>query len=113
MAELRATAGTDPDPCLTELVEELCSGSDDFRLLWSRHDVKPRTRGVRCFRHWEAGDLTLDYQALSVNSAPDQHLVTYQAQPGSESEQRLALLETFTRPARPPELAAVSAGGGP
>jgi transcriptional regulator with XRE-family HTH domain len=115
VAELRATAGADPDPdpCLEELVEELCSGSDDFRALWSRYDVKPRTRGVRRFRHWEVGDLTLDYQALSVNSSPDQHLVTYQARPGSESERRLALLERFAGPETAPELAAVSAGGSP
>ncbi|MFC4591566.1 helix-turn-helix transcriptional regulator [Sphaerisporangium corydalis] len=92
-AHLRAVAGTDPDdPFLPELVEELSAGSEEFRRLWARHDVRPKRSEVKRFHHREVGDLTLSYEAFTVNSTPGQHLVLLQADPGTPSEQALILL---------------------
>jgi transcriptional regulator with XRE-family HTH domain len=92
VAHLRAAAGADPDdPFLPELVEEL-SQHDEFRRLWARHDINPQTVVQKRFRHREVGDLTLAYESFTINSAPGQQLIIFQAEPGSPSEQALALL---------------------
>lgn len=93
VAGLRAAVGTDhDDPQLIETVGELSLKSDEFRRLWARHDIRQKSRETKRFRHPQVGDLTLDYESLTVNSAPGQQLVVYQAEPGSPSEQALALL---------------------
>jgi len=93
VASLRATAGADlDDPRLTDLVGELSLKSADFARLWARHDVRGKTTESKRLRHPVVGELTLSYEALTVNSAPGQQLVVYQAEPGSPSEQALALL---------------------
>ncbi|MEU5262061.1 helix-turn-helix transcriptional regulator [Amycolatopsis sp. NPDC021455] len=90
---LRAAAGLDPDdPRLIETVGELSVKSADFRRLWARHDIRQKTHETKRFRHPQVGELTLSYEALTVNSAPGQQLIVYQAEPGSPSEAALALL---------------------
>ncbi len=100
-ASLRAAAGADlDDPALTDLVGELSLKSAEFRRLWARHDVRPKTSGSKRFRHPLVGELTLRYESLAVNGAPGQLIVAYHAAPGSPSEQAIALLSsTITRPA--------------
>jgi transcriptional regulator with XRE-family HTH domain len=93
VAWLRAAIGLDrDDPALIELVGELSAKSDPFRRLWARHDIRQKTHEVKRFHHPVVGGLTLSFEALTVNSAPGQQLVVYQAEPGSPSEQALALL---------------------
>jgi transcriptional regulator with XRE-family HTH domain len=93
VAWLRAAIGLDrDDPALIELVGELSAKSDPFRRLWARHDIRQKTHEVKRFHHPVVGELTLSFEALTVNSAPGQQLVVYQAEPGSPSEQALALL---------------------
>jgi transcriptional regulator with XRE-family HTH domain len=93
VAHLRAAAGADlEDPYLTELVDELSFESPDFRQMWARHDVSGRSRDSRRFHHREVGDLALVCEVFSINSAPGQQLIIYQAEPGSPSEQALTLL---------------------
>lgn len=100
VASLRATAGADlDDPRLTELVGELSLKSDLFRRLWARHDVRAKVSGTKRFRHPMVGDLTLDYETLAVTSAPGQLVIAYHAEPGSPSEQALALLGSTLTPA--------------
>ena len=90
---LRAAAGLDPDdPRLIETVGELSVKSADFRRLWARHDIRQKTHETKRFRHPQVGELVLSYEALTVNSAPGQQLIVYQAEPGSPSEAALALL---------------------
>jgi GAF domain-containing protein len=94
---LRAAAGADQDdPRLIETVGELSVKSADFRRLWARHDIRQKTRETKCFRHPLVGELTLTYEALTVNSAPDQQLVVYHAEPGSPSAEALSLLGSLT-----------------
>ena len=93
VAGLRAAVGLDrDDPALIELVGELSAKSEPFRTLWARHDIRQKTHDVKRFHHPVVGDLTLSYEALTVNSAPGQQLVVYQAEPGSPSEDALGLL---------------------
>ncbi|GLV72904.1 helix-turn-helix domain-containing protein [Streptomyces hygroscopicus] len=93
VAGLRAAVGLDEeDPELIAVVGELSLKSETFRRLWARHDIRQKTHETKRFRHRLVGELTLDYEALTVNSAPGQQLVVYQAEPGSPSEQALSLL---------------------
>ncbi|MEO3802476.1 helix-turn-helix transcriptional regulator [Nonomuraea sp. B1E8] len=97
VAGLRAAAGADPDdPRLIEVVGELSVKSETFRTLWARHDIRQKTRETKRFRHPLVGELTLHYESLTVNGAPGQQLVVYQADPDSPSEEALSLLGSLT-----------------
>ncbi|WP_439679181.1 helix-turn-helix transcriptional regulator [Embleya sp. MST-111070] len=93
VASLRSCAGDDPgDPALASLVGELSLRSQDFARLWARHEVRRKSTEAKRFRHRAVGELVLSYESLTVNSAPGQQLVVYQAEPGSATEQALCLL---------------------
>ncbi|GAA1625559.1 helix-turn-helix transcriptional regulator [Nonomuraea maheshkhaliensis] len=97
VAGLRQSIGTDyDDPALVGLVGELSLRSREFRELWARHDIRQKTHETKRFRHPLVGELTLHYESLTVNSAPGQQLVVYQADPGSASEEALGLLGSLT-----------------
>ncbi|GAA4574665.1 helix-turn-helix domain-containing protein [Planotetraspora kaengkrachanensis] len=93
VAELRAALGRDPgNPDLVELVEELSEHSEDFRVLWARHDVRTRRNQVKQFNHRDVGPVTLHWDVFTVNSAPSQQLIVMGAEPDSTSERALAHL---------------------
>ncbi|MEU6147843.1 helix-turn-helix transcriptional regulator [Streptomyces sp. NPDC047081] len=99
---LRAAAGTDhDDPHVIRTVGELSLKSPEFRRLWARHDIRRKTHETKRLRHPLVGELTLDYESFTINSAPGQQLVVYEAAPGSPSAETLALLGSLTadRPA--------------
>jgi hypothetical protein len=92
VAWLRSTAGASPDnPRLNDLVDEL-SGNAEFGRLWRQFNVRAKASDIKRLRHPVVGDVTLRYQIFSVNGAAGQHLFTYQAEPGSPSEEALARL---------------------
>src|SRR6202035_571650 len=94
---LRSIAGADTgDPRLVELVGELSLRSERFRTLWARQDVKHKSTGTSLFNHPQVGPLALNYERLLIPGSDMQALVTYHAQPGSDSEERLRLLGTIT-----------------
>ena len=96
---LRSIAGADSgDPRLVELVGELSLRSERFRTLWARQDAKHETTGTSLFNHPQVGPLELNYERLLIAGSDMQALVTYHAQPGSDSEERLRLLDTITTP---------------
>ncbi|MFJ8022371.1 helix-turn-helix domain-containing protein [Streptomyces sp. NPDC096311] len=74
--------------------------SDGLRTLWARQDVKHNSTGTSLLRHPEAGPLGLHYENLLVPGTGGQTLVTYHAQPGSASEERLRLLASVHAPDR-------------
>ena len=95
VANLRAEAGRhQDDPKLAQLVGELSMRSEDFRQLWARHQVQDKAHCTKLVRNPIVGDLELRYETLRL---PDDDLavVTYTAEPGSESERRLNLLASW------------------
>jgi transcriptional regulator with XRE-family HTH domain len=94
---LRAEAGRDPyDRNLSDLIGELSTRSDDFRVRWASHDVKQHISGVKRFHHPVVGDLTLDYEVLDLAADAGQSLLVYTAEPGSTSSHALQLLASWS-----------------
>ena len=96
VAHLRVLAGHHQDDRkLTALVGELALKSEDFRRLWADHQVRECAYGVKRLRHPVAGLLTLPYETLTVPAEPEQTLLVYTPEPGSETAERLALLGSW------------------
>ncbi|MFF0628692.1 helix-turn-helix transcriptional regulator [Streptomyces sp. NPDC004296] len=92
---LRATAARYPDdPEVTELVDELRTGSDDFARLWDSHDVCAETTLCKTFQHPLVGSVTVACDVLDISDR-DQQVVIYTATPGSPSEEALRLLSVI------------------
>lgn len=98
---LRAEAGRDPyDRNLSDLIGELSTRSEEFRVRWASHDVKQHVSGVKRFHHPVVGDLILDYEVLDLPADTGQSMLVYTAEPNSPSEQGLHLLASWTAPER-------------
>src|SRR5271154_1899872 len=104
VAILRAEAGRDPyDKLLTQLIGELSTRSDEFRVRWAAHNVKFHRTGAKTLHHPVVGDLTLDYEAMDLPGDSGQRILVYSAEPGSPSQQALDLLASWaTTPTAPP-----------
>ena len=97
VALLRVYAGRHPDdPQLAELIGELSVHSDAFRSMWADHDVLAHTTGTKRFHHPIVGDLSLDYEVLTVEGDPEQTLVLYVPEPASPSAEALTILASWT-----------------
>ena len=93
VAELRSRrARYRDDPAFDELVDALLTASDEFAVLWWRHDVDRRSEGAKPIEHPEVGLLVLDHTVLTLPDHPDLTVVLYTPQPGTGTEQRLARL---------------------
>jgi transcriptional regulator with XRE-family HTH domain len=93
VALLRAEAGRNPyDRDLSDLVGELSTRSEEFRVRWAAHDVRIHTTGVKKLHHPVVGDLDLPFESLSVDPGSSTNLVTYLPEPGSSTEAALAVL---------------------
>jgi transcriptional regulator with XRE-family HTH domain len=94
---LRAAAGRDPyDRDLSDLVGELSTRSEAFRTRWAAHNVRFHRSGVKRFHHAVVGDLELTYEAMELPADPGLRLVTYTAEAGSESQDRLNFLASWS-----------------
>ncbi len=97
-ALLRAEAAREPrDRALRELVGELSTLNPEFRELWAAHDVLIRHDGVKRLQHPEVGHLELIFQDidLPLPGRAVHNLITYTAEPGNASEERLKLLASW------------------
>ncbi|MDP4511502.1 helix-turn-helix transcriptional regulator [Nonomuraea turcica] len=100
---LRMHAGSHPeDPQLASLVGELSVRSEEFRRLWAAHEVRRKSHGVLRMNHPLVGELTLSYEMFPLPDNPDQVLVAYHAEPGSESATALRLLASWGTDATTP-----------
>ena len=96
VATLRLEAGRDPDDKgLTDLIGELSTRSDDFRVRWATHQVNLHRTGVKRFHHPVVGDLTLDFETLELPGDPGQKVLLYSAEPATPSRERLELLASW------------------
>ena len=101
VAILRAEAGRDPyDKRLSDLIGELSTRSDEFRVRWAAHNVKFHRTGAKTLHHPVVGDLSLDYEALDLPGDAGQRILVYSAEPASRSQEALDLLASWaTTPA--------------
>jgi transcriptional regulator with XRE-family HTH domain len=96
VAILRAEAGRDPyDKRLSDLIGELSTRSEEFRVRWAAHNVKFHRTGAKRLHHPVVGDLVLAYEALEVPADSGQRILAYTAEPGSPTQDALDLLASW------------------
>jgi transcriptional regulator with XRE-family HTH domain len=96
VALLRSEAGRTPyDRILSDLVGELSTRSDAFRMLWASHDVREHRTGLKLLHHAVVGDLDLTYEGMNLSSDRGLLLIAYTAAPGSVSHDGLQLLASW------------------
>ena len=94
---LRLDAGRDPgDQATAALVAELRERSRAFDEWWEQHRVRQRTHGSKRLRHPLVGELTVEYETLTLPGDPDAVLYVYTAEPDSPSKRALDLLASST-----------------
>ncbi|MFF4471067.1 helix-turn-helix transcriptional regulator [Streptomyces sp. NPDC001599] len=94
---LRLDAVRASDRQATEtLVTELRERSDDFDRWWRQHRVHQRTHGSKRLPHPLVGELTVEYETLSLPGDSDTTLFLYTAEPRSASAEALGLLASWT-----------------
>jgi transcriptional regulator with XRE-family HTH domain len=97
VAILRAEAGRTPhDQDLTNLIGELSTRSEEFRIRWARHDIGTHDAGVKRLHHPIVGRLELTYEGMTLAADPDLVLFAFTAEVGSRSEEALNLLASWT-----------------
>ena len=82
-------------PSLSDLIGELSTRSDEFRVRWAAHHVRIHTTGVKRFHHPVVGSLELAFESFPLAADPSQSLLTYTAEPGSPSQDALNLLASW------------------
>jgi transcriptional regulator with XRE-family HTH domain len=96
VALLRAEVGRDPyDRRLSDLIGELSTRSDEFRVRWAAHNVQIHTTGVKLFHHPVVGDLDLPFESFPLAADPSQSLLTFTAEPDTPSQDALNLLASW------------------
>jgi MmyB-like transcription regulator ligand binding domain/Helix-turn-helix domain len=97
VAMLRTEAGRDPhDKALTDLVGELCTRSDAFRVRWAAHDVRLHRTGLKHFHHPVVGDLHLSYEVMELPADPGLALIAFSAEAGSPADDALRFLASWS-----------------
>ena len=95
-ATLRYEVGKDPlNEELTALIGELSTRSPQFRRDWADNDVHEHRTGTKGYRHPAVGELTLQFDNLEAPGEPGLQILTYTAEPGSPSQEKLALLASW------------------
>jgi transcriptional regulator with XRE-family HTH domain len=109
---LRGLAGRNPyDKSLTDLVGELSTRSEEFRVRWAAHDVRVHGTGRKVVHHRVVGRLELMYEVMNLPSDPELTVLVYTAEPGSPTADALTLLASWaaTLDAEAPEVPAATA----
>ncbi|MGW7484215.1 helix-turn-helix transcriptional regulator [Nonomuraea muscovyensis] len=96
VGHLRLAAGKYPeDPRLASLIGELAMGSERFRRLWARADVRARTHGRKAYRHPLVGELELHQENFPLPDESGLELLVLSAAPGSPTADALRLLASL------------------
>lgn len=113
VAMLRIEAGRVPyDRGLSDLIGELSTRSDHFRILWASHDVRLHSTGTKRIHHPIVGTLELDFEAMPLSAEGGLLFLAYTAKAGTVSHDNLQLLaawaatheQTHPRTSAPSEL---------
>jgi transcriptional regulator with XRE-family HTH domain len=108
VAVLRGEAGRNPyDRDLSDLVGELSTQSEEFRIRWAKHNVRYHDTGVKHVRHPVVGELDLTYEAMTFRADSGLTMFTYTTEPGSKSEESMNLLASWAETLHQEELANV------
>jgi transcriptional regulator with XRE-family HTH domain len=111
VAVLRGEAGRNPhDRDLSDLIGELSTQSEDFRVRWAKHDVRYHDTGIKRIHHPVVGDLELTYEAMSLRGDPELTMFAYTTEPGSKSDESVQLLANWTATIDPVELVKIADG---
>jgi transcriptional regulator with XRE-family HTH domain len=95
-ATLRLEVGRDPlNEELTALIGELSTRSPQFRRDWADHDVHEHRTGTKRYRHPAVGDLELEFDNLEAPGEPGLQILTYTAEPGSATAEKLVMLASW------------------
>jgi len=106
VAILRWAAGRNPhDRDLSDLVGELATQSNEFRIRWAAHNVRFHDAAVKHLHHPIVGELSLSFNRLDLAADDGLTIFTYAAEPGSTSEDALKLLGSWAATADPAEQA--------
>ena len=93
---LRVQAGRDPrDRALSDLIGELSTRSDEFVARWARQNVRLHRTARKRLHNRVVGDIELTGNALEL-LGDDLTLIAYTADAGSQAEDQLQLLATWT-----------------
>lgn len=96
VAILRTEAGRDPyDKAIQDLVGELSTRSDQFRVRWGAHNVRQHGAGTKSFIHPIVGELSFIYEDLQFVQQPGLTFLVYATEPGSPSQERVRLLASW------------------
>lgn len=97
VAFLRSEAGRSPyDRELSNLIGELSTRSDEFRVRWGAHNVRFHRSGVKHVRHPLVGELELNFEAMELTADPGLLMNIYSAEPGSKAEESLRILGSWS-----------------
>ena len=90
------TAKTPYDRHLSNLIGELSTRSDAFRLMWGSHEVRTFRDGMKRFNHRVVGDISLDHDTMVLAGDGQISVAVYSAAPGSADEDALRLLASWS-----------------
>ena len=94
VAALRSQAGHDPyDRNLQDLIGELSTRSETFRVRWAAHDVRFHRTGNKRLHHPLVGEI---HETLTVDADDGLRMALCTAEPGSASQQAVDLLASWT-----------------
>jgi transcriptional regulator with XRE-family HTH domain len=94
-AELRVAAARRPgDHTVTALVSELLTQSADFARVWERNEVGTPAKTRKVLQHPLVGVLDCECDVV-VSPASGQRLVLFRGTPGTDTSERLAMLQVL------------------
>jgi transcriptional regulator with XRE-family HTH domain len=94
---LRVEAGRNPyDRELSNLIGELSTRSDTFRVLWGAQDVHVFRMEKKRLNHPVVGLLELDHETMDLPGDTGQTVAIYSAPPGSPTADALAMLASWS-----------------
>jgi hypothetical protein len=96
VGQLRVEVGRNPyDTDLSNLIGELSTRSEDFRVMWGAYDVHVFRDGEKAFHHPNVGAMTLEHAAMTVPGENPQMVTVYSAVPGSGADDALKMLASW------------------
>lgn len=104
VAIMRTEAGRDPyDRGLSDLVGELSTRSEEFRVRWAAHNVRQHYTGQKNFRHPIVGDLHMLYEAMQFSADTGLTLTVYNSEPNTPTADAFRLLASWAATTQEPD----------